>query len=475
MMALIPDDEGGAIMKSRHPYLVLLMLLVAAMACTFAEVIDVATETSESALHPPTATFSVPPPTVASPPTVPIPTSPPTASVPSPTPRAPLIVPLADPVALEVLQRLNEWRLQAGVWPLLHNPTLTEAAVDQAAYLTTLSAIPSGEAVHIDASGGNIEERTSALGWPDYGNALRIAVTEIVAVGTVDFAIDFWQGSEIHNRAATSPSFREIGIAAAPHLGQTVIVAVLGSRPNELTVLSRQGADALYLSSERYRFAMNSLFIEDIEQYQFLPTPDSTPNPEAWLPWELVAHIPAGLTAPYHLALDDGLRTTNVTVNLSSDEAWLPDTLEAVAGASVEMMPSAPLPPSAADFAPEVALIYNEESFTIENLSGEPLDIEYLVFSADDMRELAVTAWDTEFMTAPLQFFPPGECLQAKPYDIGIVPAVDCRVIRGIINIPRENVFWPDRDFFVYFEDTFVASCAAATERCVFTVPDREE
>jgi uncharacterized protein YkwD len=132
--------------------------------------------------------------------------------------------------ALAVVGEFNAWRLELSLWPLKYNATLHDLALEQASYLGTLSDIPSGTAMHLGPNGERPRERAlyPQFNWPSYGGVEQVDIAEVSAVGTLDSAITFWKGSDIHRETITNPVFREIGVAALPHPWGHIYIAVLG-------------------------------------------------------------------------------------------------------------------------------------------------------------------------------------------------------------------------------------------------------
>ncbi|MBC6957300.1 MAG: hypothetical protein DWB44_14095, partial [Chloroflexi bacterium] len=106
--------------------------------------------------------------------------------------------PRRDPYAeLEMLSRLNEWRLSEGLDPLKRNTTLDALAYFQAAYVSTLRPYPDGVQIHRGRINDLPKERArwEPFLWPPYGTSAQIAVEEIAAIRNLNSSIDFWKGS----------------------------------------------------------------------------------------------------------------------------------------------------------------------------------------------------------------------------------------------------------------------------------------
>lgn len=232
-----------------------------------------------------------------------------------------------DPVALSVIARINEWRLEQGQHPLALNTTLTQMAQDQATYLATLATIPF-ETIHQDANGKYPMQRAPDYGWPSYNIPDQIVVTEIAYVGaSADAAIEWWKGSDLHTRASLSDVYREVGAAAVPHTFGYIFIVVYGSRPNVLPVLIDQDAGVLYLTTETYEYAPGGDWVIMATDVQFLPSVDSPIDDSAWVPWTQLAKIPGDLLPVFAVAYSDRAHTAVVEVRQGIDMVWLPDNL----------------------------------------------------------------------------------------------------------------------------------------------------
>jgi hypothetical protein len=231
-------------------------------------------------------------------------------------------------LALEVIARLNTWRVSEELWPLKPNETLEELAHAQAEHLLSQSVIPSGSEMHLGPGGESPVDRALAADWASYHSDVQTAIIEIAArFAEPEDAINWWRSSEVHRNAATDAGFREVGVAALPAAGGgNLYVVVLGSRPDVLPVLLDPVGEQLYLSSEQYRFGLGGDWIYGVTQYQMLASADSAPDDGAWLDWQLSIPAPDGGT-PYYVALSDGERQVVTEVQPGVDVAWLLENL----------------------------------------------------------------------------------------------------------------------------------------------------
>lgn len=242
------------------------------------------------------------------------------------TPTAEL--PSYDPLALEVIARLNEWRIGLGLWPLAPNNVLMQMADAQARYILSLPSIPDGGGIHLDGQGHGPRERAAVLGWPFYSQPAQISTSEIAYVGAnANAAISFWQGSQIHRDTIVNPAYREVGVAVLPHPYGHIYIVSFGGRPNILPTLLDPVSGMLYLSSEQYRWSAGGTWIHDVTRIQVLPSPASNPDPNGWIPFRVMMPIPEGIGPEFAVAYSDGTVQLIVSVNRATSIAWLPANL----------------------------------------------------------------------------------------------------------------------------------------------------
>lgn len=233
---------------------------------------------------------------------------------------------------LEVLAKLNAWRIDEGLWPFKPNATLDGLALQQAEYILSLPSLP--DDFHAGEGGSTPKERALAVDWPFYNNEDQIAITEITRIGPdSDSAIDYWMNSQVHHDSVVDPSYREIGIATLERGNGLLFVAVLGARPDVLPALLEPESGDLYLSNEEYRWAVAGDNIKEVTQVQTLESTGSALDPNAWVDWGLTLPAPAGADQPFYVAYTDGEREVTATVRPNADIAWLPGNLSLASGA----------------------------------------------------------------------------------------------------------------------------------------------
>jgi uncharacterized protein YkwD len=223
--------------------------------------------------------------------------------------------------ALEILAHLNQWRVEFGLAPLKPNDTLHNLALQQATYLSLLPDIPGGNEMHTGEGGETLRERAAQYNWPTYGEGGLAAIAEVGWVGQVDSALEFWRGSSIHTETITNPGFREVGVAAVPHVWGHVFIVVLGSRPDVLPALVDPSGSQLYLTQDIFKYGIGN--VPPIEVYLFDTDGRPLNNGQA-LEWTPMLPIPAEAGGQVFVLYQDGSSRSVAEVDLAQDRAVLP-------------------------------------------------------------------------------------------------------------------------------------------------------
>lgn len=427
----------------------------------------------------------------------PLPTSEPVESATTPAlTEAPTATPqpTPDPAAnyneaeLSTIAAINVWRISEGLWPLQINDTLSEMARAQADYVLSLPSIPYGAAIHYGPDGKHERQRALIFGWPHYSTEEQVAVGEVAyAGGSMDAALGFWNGSDIHHRTIINDTFREIGAAVVPYSGGDLYIVVVGGRPGVLPALLDGDSGTLYLTSERYRWAASGDWMQAVTQVQLSDGPD-TVSDDNWLPWQVNVPAPEEANRPLFVALSDGLRQLIERVTVGSQALWFPSSGEqsADAGDTEETETPQPSPTAAPTSAPQAAteepasmpaggadvlILYDGSSLSVINISGEAANIASLEMVADS-GVFPVTRWESQWLAAPLSAFPSPDCLQVWALGEGDPgQPTDCRYRRSVIYIPPVDRFWLDGPFEVQQNGDVLASCGAGLGFCEVALP----
>jgi uncharacterized protein YkwD len=222
---------------------------------------------------------------------------------------------------LAMLARLNEMRLTAGVAPLKPNDILHAMALEQASYLASLPDIQGGNGMHTGRNGEGPRDRAlyPQFNWPTYGGSP--AISEVAAVSSEDWAVDFFQTDDLHRDTILSPLVREIGVAAVPHPWGHVYVVDLGSRPDVLPALVDPRTNVLYLTQDAWKFGAGG----NPSMQIYLFDADGRPlNNGAAQDWAATIPIPDNTGTKLYVLYDDGSSKSIMAVDMVVDRAILP-------------------------------------------------------------------------------------------------------------------------------------------------------
>jgi uncharacterized protein YkwD len=403
-----------------------------------------------------------------------------------------------DLIALEVIARLNEWRMKQGLSPLNRHPTLDAMALYHARYLSGLRSIPDGAAIHRNAQGHGVLERAryEEFNWENYGSPARTVVGEIAAVMTVDNALAFWEQSSVHHRTVINPAYREVGVAViSQRFGRYIIVVVFGSRPNVLPAMVSPVDGSLYLTNERYTFAAGSDdAILNADRVRLFDT-EGRPIGN-WTDWQSKLPVPPEASDLVSVLYWDTARDIQALsiVTQPEDRVWLPGYVPtATATPTPTLTPTqtftptpvisptpsptptltltptnTPIPP------PEILLIYDDRSLILLNQSTRSLDVYRLSFSGSGTT-LDGSWWQNVMTVQQLVIFQPGSCLQAWSFEAQTSPPPrppECRSHIGVRgNLAASSRFWLQGSFEVRHQGQLITTCPSGPGRCEVDLP----
>ena len=432
-----------------------------------------------------------------------------------------------DAQAYEIIARLNQWRMDEGIWPLQVNNTLMQLAYLQAAYVWEQEITGSTD-WHTGRQGENPRERSQfdPYNWPHYNNSLQIAVGENAAYGSANSAINFWQNSQIHKSTALNAGYREVGAAAIPKGSQTVYIVVFGSRPNVLTAQVSPFTGELYFSGEQYRFAAG----DRIQLPTRLRLFDNTGRPlTEWVEWQASMPVPEDAEGTVTVLFSDGNRQSMAYVDLEQDQIVLPgytppsdseavlvcptaapmdcpapedgdaavasnddtDTTDGDSAGPSVFMTNTPLPqptatprptrtptpiPTATPSltptpeGPEIQIVYDNRSVSIVNVSSHHVNLQGIEFVGGE-RTVPITQWTT-FVNVPLQDFPSRSCLQSWSWNEStqLPQPSNCLDRWSVLTLSPNRLFWV-QGFEVFRHGSLIATCAAEVGQCEVDLP----
>lgn len=390
-------------------------------------------------------------------------------------------------IALQVLGRVNSWRLSQGLFPLAENETLAQMALDQARYVyPNWTRIASQGLYHQDASGRDPRVRgVRAYNWPFYQNADRVEIGENAAEGSVASAVGFWQGSSIHTRTALNPAYREVGVAALPVRNGYIFYIVFGARPEVLPALLAPNANMLYLSREQSRYAAAGT---DIRIRLF----DTQGRPlGSDMPWAPTIPLPPGTSGQVTVLYTTGSAQSLDSVDLSRDIAVLdvpgqaatpmpttapantampspsPQPQATTAGAAQVGPPTAPATPSAAvPGGNTLTITFTRSSLLVQNTSAVPLDVTGLEISSATGR-ISISNWTrvAQFNTTR---FGTRDCV-AVTISGGGANTNGCRYLLSSVQFAPDRAFWRDTTVTITNNQVTVGTCDTLAGQCVIS------
>ncbi len=155
-------------------------------------------------------------------------------------------------------------------------------------------------------------------------------------------------------------------------------------------------------------------------------------------------------------------------IGICSVSADVPTVCDvSLTGAAVSVPTSTPVMPSSAVInAGVVRLLISPEGVTLQNLTGNSLDVSNFVFVGNSAR-FEASAWRTPELSRPLEAIPGGDCLQIWASGISSLPKPEtCRFRHGWVVVSASRQFWASGDFQVFDGERLVGRCAAGQSVC---------
>lgn len=392
-----------------------------------------------------------------------------------------------DPEAeIATMTELNRWRVRRGLSPMARNPDLDFLAMQQAEYM--FSEIPFTNTVdfHTDQFGDGPADRARLAGWPGYD--FNTFAAEIAAYyPNIAGAMNFWQHSPIHSATAMNPGYREMGIAVIQNGNWKLFYVVVAGRPGVLPVTYDPHRRTLYLSTDQSGFEN---FVFQPSRVRILDESGNILHEDPWLVWDSRIPLPDGATNQVTIIMTDGILEYSTTVDLYGSRAFPSEPTPiptATPGATATRDPrintATPHPPTLTpSVTPEplrenfdVVLLYNTDSITLRNKSGEALNLAPMVFVSSEIN----TAYTSTFMGAyyegSLESFPDDYCMQMWSFALEQaeppLPRTCDFLASGRSILRPGDRFWVAGHFEVYYQTQLVASCDADLGRCEFDIP----
>jgi hypothetical protein len=330
-----------------------------------------------------------------------------------------------DDVEADLIERVNEARQSQGVPILYMNVQLMDAAKAHSQDMASRNQL-----THVGANGSQFWERAELEGYSMTTGAENVLLRFDL---DTEEAFEQWRDSPPHFTNIMNPQYQEVGVGYAQATNGTYyFTMVFGTRAGFAT-----------------------------------PTPSPTltnmpvqTNPNIILPsaTPLVANNPATVLPS---VTPDPLIATIIAPRPTSTVAPLIPTITPNPFAT----PTLVLPTFTPQNPPSIRLFISFERVTLQNISGQSLDLSSVVFESDSGR-LEASRWDNGFLSKPLTSFPNGDCLDVwglnvnQPY-----PKNDsCGLRHGWIAVNDQASFWVNTTrFSVSYKGNIVGYCAVNT------------
>jgi len=117
--------------------------------------------------------------------------------------------------------------------------------------------------------------------------------------------------------------------------------------------------------------------------------------------------------------------------------------------------------------AVDLRIEIGQDDVALINVSGRALNLLGLRFESS-VAALEIERWDTEFLTQPLSFFSPGDCLQVWGLASEVLLAPEtCRIRHGWIAVNDDASFWRNTSVFtVSLNGQRLATCLTELRAC---------
>ena len=257
--------------------------------------------------------------------------------------------------------------------------------------------------------------------------------------------------------------------------GQSVSVINVAGRPLNLRPLRLQsGAGALeatmwdngYLSASLDAFpAGDCLQVWGLAITGTLPQPPQCRTRHAWLSvglqyafWEGVAQFQV---------LYGGRAVAVCQVGVPCDVSF---SASAPAASVPTLAPPTVAPAQPPSAGADVRLLYDMRGVTLLNVSGRQVNLAPLMFQSTT-GTMPAGEWDNGYLSAPLNAFPNGDCLQVWDYGAPpLSPPAECRIRHAWLEMGAPYQFW-HTDFQVFYNGQPIATCPLGAGVCDLRLP----
>lgn len=392
-----------------------------------------------------------------------------------------------DAVVQDIINRVNQERNRSGIPALLINSALTQAAQrhsDDMAATENLS--------HTGSDGSQFWQRMQDAGYLLITGAENILVQFSLDAGE---AFSQWNSSPPHRANMLNPAYLEIGVAYAQATsGAYYMTMVLGARndvtpppvpeiiPTTTPSSTPTGTNTpLPTATPPPTFTpfaqpgdITRTMVAATEAVRVTPTPlpptvtptaSLTPIPLRTLTGE-TPNIPTPIAMP-PITTSAGLNVAQIIQQSFDNFSAGLQQGEVLASITPTVTPT-PFPTATPSLPPDIRLFYDDDVFTLINVSGRLLDLSALNFeSATGIFE--AERWNNPYISRPLNAFTPDDCLQIWGVDTYILPEApnNCSTRHAWAAVGDESDFWRDTDIFIVKQgDAAVGVCSTAAGQC---------
>jgi hypothetical protein len=209
-----------------------------------------------------------------------------------------------------------------------------------------------------------------------------------------------------------------------------------------------------------------------------------------WLVWSNRILLPRGANGFITVVVTDGIRQIRGTVDLynarifPSDPTPTPSntpspTMTATpilqTATPTPIIPTATPTPTPAGGSFDIQMVYNNNSFTLINRSGEPIDLEPLQIVSNTLGQSLSGAWLGAYYQGSINAMPHATCVQAWSFEMFVGPPPlpsGCAMRASGRSLLRAGErFWLAGYFDVLYRQQLMARCDANVGTCGFDLP----
>jgi hypothetical protein len=369
-----------------------------------------------------------------------------------------------DVVIQDIVGYVNQARNTTGVPSLILSSELVAAAQahsDDMAATNTLS--------HAGSDGSQFWERMQRAGY-----TLTTGAENVLFRYDTNAEATFkqWQESAAHNENMMNPAYIEIGVAYAPATdGKLYFTMVLGARQgvtappltDPLPTRTPQPATATPTSTSEAVLPATNTAVGLIFPTATLNLPSPTATDTALPPTALPAASPTSADARQAIvaqAARDSLQYFSVALASQAGIPLPPPTIAA-------FPTDAPTP----FLGPDLLLVYDDDTFTLINVSGKRQYVRLLYFESAT-GSFSAERWINPYLSRALEAFTPDDCLQIWRTSTSTIPQKPptCQTRHSYAIVSPPGQFWRNTDKFIVVnnleETRTVAVCEVAAGVC---------